>query len=77
VNLVCVAEKTPSAALSKKGQHLRLVSLMKCENILNVTDTIGIASFLADFYALCASASLELVAEATFQHILCIPAMQT
>jgi hypothetical protein len=42
-----------------------------------VTDTIGIASFLADFYALCASASLELVAEATFQHILCIPAMQT
>jgi hypothetical protein len=53
------------------------VSLMQRESIHYVMDTISIASFLADFYALSVSASLEYAAEVTFQHILCIPAMQT
>jgi uncharacterized protein YfaQ (DUF2300 family) len=43
----------------QKGQHLHLVSLMQRESILYVTDTVSINSFLADFYALYASASLE------------------
>jgi hypothetical protein len=32
---------------------------MQCESILSVTDTISIGTFLADFYALSAFASLE------------------
>jgi hypothetical protein len=43
----------------QKRQRVRLVPLMQRESIPYVTDTICVTSFLADFYALSVSASLE------------------
>jgi hypothetical protein len=57
-------------------QRVRLVPHMHRESILYETDTIRIASFLTDFYALSRWNTLS-VAEVTFQHILGIPAIQT
>jgi hypothetical protein len=42
---------------------------MQRESILYVTDTISIASFLADFYALSASASLEYASSSSSSNI--------
>jgi hypothetical protein len=36
----------------QKEEPVRLILLMQRENILYVTDTINVASFLADFYVL-------------------------
>jgi hypothetical protein len=45
----------------QKEEPVRLILLMQRENILYVTDTINVASFLADFYVLYKFASLEYV----------------
>jgi hypothetical protein len=45
----------------QKRQCVRLVPRMQRKSILDVTDTISIASFLADFHALSMSASLEYI----------------
>jgi hypothetical protein len=44
-----------------KEERVRLVLLMQRETILFMTDTKGIASYLADFYVLYKFASLEYV----------------
>jgi hypothetical protein len=63
----------------QKGERVRLVLLMQCEKILYMTDTVGVASSLADFtrYLRLHHWNTLLVAEVTFQHIPRIPAMQT
>jgi hypothetical protein len=43
----------------QKEEPVRLILLMQRENILYMTDTIDVASFLADFYVLYKFASLE------------------
>jgi hypothetical protein len=43
----------------QKGQRLRFIPLMQRENILYMTNSESIALFLADFYALSTSVSLE------------------
>jgi hypothetical protein len=43
----------------QKEEPVRLILLMQRENILCITDTIDVASFLADFYVLYKFASLE------------------
>jgi hypothetical protein len=43
----------------QKGERVRFVLLMQREKILYMTDTVRVTSFLVDFYALSASASLE------------------
>jgi hypothetical protein len=45
----------------QKRQRVRLVHHMQRKSILYVTDNLSIASFLADFYALSASASMEYI----------------
>jgi hypothetical protein len=45
--------------LSKKEDPVRLILLMQRENILYMTDTKDVDSFLADFYVLYKFASLE------------------
>jgi hypothetical protein len=46
---------------AQKEEPVRLILLMQRENILYMTDTIDVASFLADFYVLYKFASLEYV----------------
>jgi hypothetical protein len=43
----------------RRACTVRLILLMQRENILYMTDTIDVASFLADFYVLYKFASLE------------------
>jgi hypothetical protein len=45
----------------QKEEPVRLILLMQRENILYMTDTIDVASFMADFYVLYKFASLEYV----------------
>jgi hypothetical protein len=45
----------------QKEEPVRLILLMQHENILYMTDTIGVASFFADFYVGYKFASLEYV----------------
>jgi hypothetical protein len=45
----------------QKEEPVRLILLMQHENILYMTDTIDVASFLADFYVLYKFALLEYV----------------
>jgi hypothetical protein len=45
----------------QKEEPVRLILLMQRENILYMTDTTGVASFLVDFYVLYKFASLEYV----------------
>jgi hypothetical protein len=45
----------------QKEEPVRLILLMQRVNILYMTDTIHVASFLADFYVLYKFASLEYV----------------
>jgi hypothetical protein len=45
----------------QKEEPVRLILLMQRENILYMTDTIDVASFLAGFYVLYKFASLEYV----------------
>jgi hypothetical protein len=45
----------------QKEEPVRLILLMQREKILSMTDTIDVASFLADFYVLYKFASLEYV----------------
>jgi hypothetical protein len=45
----------------QKEEPVRLILLMQRENILYMTDTMDIASYLADFYVLYKFASLEYV----------------
>jgi hypothetical protein len=54
-------------------QRVRLVPHMHRESILYVTDTMSIASFLADFYASSTSATLEYIEYAG----ILLPEMQT
>jgi hypothetical protein len=43
----------------QKEEPVRLILLIQRENILYMTDTIDVASFLADFYVVYKFASLE------------------
>jgi hypothetical protein len=43
----------------QKGERVRLVLLMQHENILYMTDTVGVASFSADFCMFCRFAWLK------------------
>jgi hypothetical protein len=45
----------------QKEEPVRLILLMQRETILYMTDTIDVASFMADFYVLYKFASLEYV----------------
>jgi hypothetical protein len=45
----------------QKEEPVRLILLMQREKILYMTDTIDVASFMADFYVLYKFASLEYV----------------
>jgi NAD/NADP transhydrogenase alpha subunit len=66
----------------KNRQHVRLVSHMQPKSSLYAMNTKSIASFLADFYALSASASLEHAISSgsnipAYLQLRCIPVMQT
>jgi hypothetical protein len=56
----CHRSEAPTVYTVQKEEPVRLILLMQRENILYMTDTLDVASFLADFYVY-KFASLEYV----------------